>query len=784
MEQLESLGLVFVQRVALRIAPESHYGTQMLQPQEMLPPLGINGLQKHLLFNLAQVFRSEFRGFRRHHLIGLLRQPFQDVFAVHAFLAGPFDHSGVDAKLFQHGGIKALGIPLVRIALGRNIKIDKILDNLMAHVLDYPADILGIHYVAALAEDHLALIVHDIIEFQQLLADVEIAPFDFRLRLFKGLVDPRMNDGFAFLHAQPPEHPVEPFGAEYAHQVIFKTQIEGRPARIALATGAAAQLVVDPPAFMALGRQHEQAARILDRLLVGGMLIFDLGADLLFVASRSGCNGLQNVEFDIAAQFDVGPSSCHVCCYGDGAELARFRNDLRLLLVLTRIQDIVGQFLLSEHFRERLGLFNACRAHKHWLALLMRRLYLIDDGRVFLPGSAVDGIVVVLPHDWQVRGDFNNPQAVDLLEFLGFGRRRPGHAGELFIQAEVVLERDRGKRQVLRLYRAPLLRLDRLVQAFGEPAASHHPPGELVDQHDIVAADDVILVLREELVRPQSLVHMVDNGCRLRVIESLAVRQNAGGVKVLLEKLIAVVRECHVPGFLVQRIMAVLQVGNDFVDRGVKIGPVLRRAGDDQRRARLVYEDRIHLVHDGEAMVPLKHVAEFRLHVVAQVIEAQFVVCGIGDVARVGRFFLLVGLLRVDDPRGHAQRRIDLAHPVGIALGEIVVHCDDMHAALRQGIEVGRERGDKGLAFPGLHFGDIALMQEDAAHKLHVESPQAERPLRGLAAIREGLGQDFIKSLASCHALNEFGCLFLQVCIRQCFEFRLKRIDLLDHRAG
>ena len=45
------------------------------------------------------------------------------------------------------------------------------------------------------------------------------------------------------------------------------------------------------------------------------------------------------------------------------------------------------------------------------------------------------------------------------------------------------------------------------------------------------------------------------------------------------------------------------------------------------------------------------------------------------------------------------------------------------------------------LALAGLHLGDVALVQENPAHELHVESAQAQRPLRRLAAVGEGLRQ-------------------------------------------
>jgi hypothetical protein len=38
-----------------------------------------------------------------------------------------------------------------------------------------------------------------------------------------------------------------------------------------------------------------------------------------------------------------------------------------------------------------------------------------------------------------------------------------------------------------------------------------------------------------------------------------------------------------------------------------------------------------------------------------------------------------------------------------------------------QGVQVERERGHERLALTGLHLGDVALVQDDAAHHLDVE---------------------------------------------------------------
>src|SRR3712207_8952078 len=54
----------------------------------------------------------------------------------------------------------------------------------------------------------------------------------------------------------------------------------------------------------------------------------------------------------------------------------------------------------------------------------------------------------------------------------------------------------------------------------------------------------------------------------------------------------------------------------------------LFRSGDDERGAGLVYEDRVHLVHDGVVEIPLNELIRRGRDVVPEVIEAKL---GVGD---------------------------------------------------------------------------------------------------------------------------------------------------------
>jgi len=110
--------------------------------------------------------------------------------------------------------------------------------------------------------------------------------------------------------------------------------------------------------------------------------------------------------------------------------------------------------------------------------------------------------------------------------------------------------------------------------------------------------------------------------------------------------------------------------------------------------------------------------------------------------AAVGRALVGLGLARVHHPDGQAQERVDLAHPLRVALGQVLVGRDDVHAATGQRVEVdGHGRGE-GLALTGLHLGDVAVVQRGAAEDLDVVGPLEQDPVGRLAHDREGLDLD------------------------------------------
>ncbi len=552
----------------------------------------------------------------------------------------------------------------------------------------------------------------------------------------------------------------------------------------------------------------------------------------------------------VAAELDVGAAAGHVGGDRHRAGHAGLGDDHRLLLVVARIEHLVGNgiaaVLLGEidqvvrHLgqlrlelvllaglqairllleieteladvlavlqqpRQDFRLLDRHGADEDRLAATIAVGDLGNDGARFLLDGAIDLVVLVGAIDRPVGRDLEHVEPVDVQELVGFRQRRAGHAGELLVEAEIVLEGDGGERLVLGLDLDVLLGLQRLVQPLRVAPSLHHAAGELVDDDDLVALHDVVPVAQEELVGLQRLAGVVHDGDALDVVERAALQQ-VPLVQHLLQALVAGLRErdlalllvdLHQPLLLEQLLQLLLGVGgrqllldlvvlrhqdlHQLVDGHVEIGTVLDGAGNDQRRARLVDQDRVDLVDDRVGVPALHHLGGAHLHVVAQVVEAQLVVGGVGDVAGVLGAPLIVVELVHDDADAEPEELVDAAHPLGVALGQVVVDRHDVHALAGERVEIDGERGDQRLALARLHLRDLALVQHHAADQLHVEMALAERALGRLAHGGEGRHQQVVERDAVGQLLAESRGARPQLRVREALHLRLERIDGLD----
>ena len=186
------------------------------------------------------------------------------------------------------------------------------------------------------------------------------------------------------------------------------------------------------------------------------------------------------------------------------------------------------------------------------------------------------------------------------------------------------------------------------------------------------------------------------------------------------------------------------------------------------------------LVDDGEGVRTLDHLRHVVFHVVAQIVEAELVVRAVGDVGGIG----LAALLVVEPVHDHADRepeeRVDLAHPRGVATGEVVVDGDDVHAFAGERIQIDRQGGDERLAFAGAHFRDRPFVEHHAADQLDVEMALLQGALGRLANSGEGGGENVVERLSRLELSPEFVGLGPQLLVGQRRKPGLERIDRGD----
>ena len=253
---------------------------------------------------------------------------------------------------------------------------------------------------------------------------------------------------------------VDPVAGEDADQVVLGRQEEARAARVALAAGAAAELVVDAAGLVALGADDVEAAELAHAV----------------------------------AELDVDAAAGHVRRDRDGAALAGVLDDLGLAGVVLGVQHVVRDA--------------RAREHPGGISEISTEIVPTSTGWPRSWRSAMSSMtarnfasfVLKMKSFSSTRGSArcvgidDDVELVDLRELVGLGGGRARHARELLVHAEVVLEGDRGEGLVLLPDPHALLRLERLVEALGLAPALEDAAGELVDDHQLAVPDDVLHV--------------------------------------------------------------------------------------------------------------------------------------------------------------------------------------------------------------------------------------------------------------------------------------------------
>ena len=203
----------------------------------------------------------------------------------------------------------------------------------------------------------------------------------------------------------------------------------------------------------------------------------------------------------ITAEDDVGTAAGHVRRNGHCTAASRLCNDRCFALMLLGIQDVVRNPFTLQQRRKMLGALHRCRANKNRLTCGAPLLDVLHNRGILRALRAVDKIRLVVAHHWTVRWNRGHFKVVDLAELFRLGHCGTGHACELAVESEVVLECDRCKGHRLALYAEPLLRFDCLVETLRPTTPWHLAAGELVNDNDLAVLNDVVAIALKEGVR-------------------------------------------------------------------------------------------------------------------------------------------------------------------------------------------------------------------------------------------------------------------------------------------
>mmetsp|Transcript_2821 Transcript_2821/g.8426 ORF Transcript_2821/g.8426 Transcript_2821/m.8426 type:complete len:301 (+) Transcript_2821:2052-2954(+) len=290
----------------------------------------------------------------------------------------------------------------------------------------------------------------------------------------------------------------------------------------------------------------------------------------------------------------------------------------------------------------------------------------------------------------------------------------------------------------------------------------HGPPGKLIHNHHLPALGDIAHVFQKQLLR----LDRIDQKRRPLLPRIVQIRD----LQHILRGLVPLLRQQHIPLLLVHRIMHVLhQNTRNLIRFYVLLRRFLRRPGDDQRRARLINQDRVHLVDDAKVETagrPQHELVWILREVIAQVIKPKLRVGHVGDVRRVRRLALLLTQTLLHKTDIQTKEPMDLPHPLTITPGQVVVHRHHVHPLARQRVEVRWKRGHQRLPLSRAHLRNLTFVKNHTTDQLHVKRTKTQHALRRLPDDRKRLHQQLVQRLPRADPPLELGRLLTKLLVR------------------
>ena len=185
------------------------------------------------------------------------------------------------------------------------------------------------------------------------------------------------------------------------------------------------------------------------------------------------------------------------------------------------------------------------------------------------------------------------------------------------------------------------------MQAIAVTTAKHQPSGKFVNNDHFAVFYHIVAVEFHERLRPQRLIEIVR---QLHVFAGVHI----GHAQQFFRLGNARFGREHLLGFFVQRKVGLFfQLFHHFGYFSVDIGSTLARAGNNQRRSRLIDQNAVHFIDNGVIQRTLHHLVRINDHIVTQIVKPEFIVGTISNVAGIS--MLAVGIGQAVQNRTHGQ---------------------------------------------------------------------------------------------------------------------------------
>ena len=243
-EHLEGLALVGDEGVLLGVTAEADAFLEVVHGEEVVFPKAIKDREHDDALVIAHLLGTEDLFLDVVAFAESLEDGFAEFVAIE--LGGVDLFFKVGAEEVVDLGEERFEFPLVDVGLFGGVLVEDVGEDGGEIVVgDELLLVYTFHQLPSQTIDGFALLVHDVVVFEDVFAGLEVLAFDGFLCALDTLGHHAAFDGDAFLHAEALEESGDPFTGEDAHEVVFEGEEEAGGAGVALTAGAAAELIVD-----------------------------------------------------------------------------------------------------------------------------------------------------------------------------------------------------------------------------------------------------------------------------------------------------------------------------------------------------------------------------------------------------------------------------------------------------------------------------------------------------------------------------------------------------------